>query len=402
MKIKPAASVLAWNKVERDAVLEIPSALEDAPHSLEQKRAHAYVPLINAHDHLIGNWVPRAGDHRPYPNSHIWVQDMRESFSFHERNIFWFNDGTFKLCNDQALVLAKLGCYKNLFSGCGIVHDHAPVQGDCYYDSLPILVPRRYRQCHSITLGNWWGDGTAEEEMQATQGKLPYIIHLGEGTDEVTHGEFALLESRGLLRANTMMIHGVALSAQDFARAAKAGATVCWCPTSNYYLLGKTMDVDAALAAGVNVVIGTDSTMSGAVNLIFELVKVRETHPHLAPELLYRMITANAARALMLPESYSTLNPANIQNLLLADAVESDPFQNLLSIEAATIRLLIVDGIARFGDVEWMEPLGLSEDDYSIFRTANREKFVIGDPQEINDQIDTALGYHKDFPYLPF
>lgn len=402
MKIKPTASVLAWNKVDRDAVLELPFGQDDSQQTEELKRAHAYAPLINAHDHLIGNWVPRAGDHRPYPNSHIWVQDMRESFSFHERNIFWFNDGTFKLCNDEALVLARLGCYKNLFSGCGIVHDHAPVQGDCYYDSLPILVPRRYRQCHSITLGNWWGDGSAEDEMLATGGKLPFIIHLGEGTDDVTRGEFAQLEARGLLKHNTMMIHGVALTSQDYAAIAKVGATVCWCPTSNYYLLGETMDVEAALAEGVNVVIGTDSTMSGAVNLLFELVKVHDTHPQLSMELLYRMITANAARALMLPDSYATLDPSGIQNLLLTDAVESDPYANLLSIEAATIKLLIVDGIPRFGDSEWMERLGLDEERYSTFRTSNREKFVIGDPQEINDQIDAALGYHKDFPYLPF
>ena len=82
--------------------------------------------------------------------------------------------------------------------------------------------------------------------------------------------------------------------------------------------------------------------------------------------------------------------------------MESDPYANLLSIEAATIKLLIVDGIPRFGDSEWMERLGLDEERYSTFRTSNREKFVIGDPQEINDQIDAALGYHKDFPYLPF
>ncbi len=402
MKIKPAASVIAWDNVDRETVLNIPFGQDESPLVIDIPRSHAYVPLINSHDHLIGNWVPRAGDHRPYPNSHIWVQDMKESFSFHERNLFWYNDGTFKLCNEQALVLAKLGCYKNLFSGCGVVHDHAPRQEDCYYDSFPILVPRAFRQCHSITLGNWWGDGTAEEEMAATGDKVPYIIHLGEGTDDVTRGEFAELEKRGLLHPNTLMIHGVALTAEEFARSAAVGASVCWCPTSNYYLLGKTLDLDAALAAGVNLVIGTDSTMSGAVNLIFELVKVRETHPHLPAAVLYKMITQNAARALMLPQSYARLDPANTVNLLLTDACESDPFENLICIEAASIKLLIVDGIPRFGDTEWLERLGLNEDDYSLFRTGNREKFVTGDPQDINDQIDYALGYHKDFPYLPF
>jgi len=82
--------------------------------------------------------------------------------------------------------------------------------------------------------------------------------------------------------------------------------------------------------------------------------------------------------------------------------VEKDPFENLFTIEAATIKLLIVDGIPRFGDSMWMETLSLNEDDYSIFRTGNKEKFVLGDPMDMNDQIDAVLGYHKDFPYLPF
>ncbi len=82
--------------------------------------------------------------------------------------------------------------------------------------------------------------------------------------------------------------------------------------------------------------------------------------------------------------------------------MERDPFENLFTLEAATIRLLIVDGVPRFGDSEWMELFGLLEDNYTLFRTGTREKFVIGDPMELNDQIDNVLGYHKDFPYLPF
>jgi hypothetical protein len=71
-------------------------------------------------------------------------------------------------------------------------------------------------------------------------------------------------------------------------------------------------------------------------------------------------------------------------------------------MEAASIQLMVVDGIARFGDLEWMERLKLEEDKYTTFRTGNKEKFVLGDPMELNDEVDAALGYHKDFPYLPF
>jgi hypothetical protein len=402
MNIKPLVSVISPDRVETrlDLHLRLPNG--DPEGSLELPRTHAYLPLINAHDHLIGNWVPRAGDHRPYPNSHVWVEDMRNSFSFRERDMFWINDGSFRLDTPKAMLLAALGCYKSLFSGCGVVHDHAPVQEDVYYESLPLVVPRDFRQCHSITLGNWWGGGEAEEEMALTKGKMPFIIHLGEGVDDITKGEFDKLLERGLLQPNTLMIHGIAFTPRQIEQVAKIGASICWCPTSNFYLIGQTLDIETALKEGANVCIGTDSTMSGGINLIAEFMKIREVFPAFEARQLYKMTTENAARALMLPVSYARLDPAGTANLLLAEAVENDPFENLLDLDATTIQLLVVDGIPRYGDSEWMETLNLDEDSYTLFRTGNKEKFVLGDPQDLNETIDSALGYHKDFPYLPF
>lgn len=399
MNIVPSLSVINPDDVREGVVLKLGHSGEEIQ---KIPRSVAYVPLINSHDHLIGNWVPRAGDKRPYPNSHIWVEDMKDSFSFHERNQFWYNDGSFQLMDPNAYTLARLGAYKNLFSACGIVHDHAPLQHDEYYQRMPIVVPNKFRQCHSITMGNWWGGESPEKEMELARGKMPFIIHLGEGTDDITRGEFAELVSRNMLKPNTMMIHGIAFTEAEIQTIKDIGSTVCWCPTSNYYLIGETFKIDAALKIGANVVIGTDSTMSGATNLIAEFETIREHFPHIPPRELFRMVTINAAKALYLPQRYASLDPENTQNLLLTDMVEKDPFENLMNLDSASIKLLIVDGIPRYGDSEYLDRLDGGDEDYTIFRTGNREKFVIGDPLEINDQIDSVLGYHKDFPYLPF
>jgi len=402
MNIKPSLSVIRADSVQEGLVLQLQVPGGEHHKNMALPNTYAYSPLINSHDHLIGNWVPRAGDKRPYPSSHYWVEDMKHSFSFKERNRFWVNDGSFQLSEPEAIQLAALGCYKSLFSGCSIVHDHAPLQEDSYYDQMPLLVVRHYRQCHSITLGNWWGGRTAREEMKLTAGRIPFIIHLGEGVDEVTKAEFSELTKEGLLQPNTLLIHGIAFSRKEIERTAKAGASICWCPTSNYYLIGKTLNINAALAAGVNVCLGTDSTMSGGINLIDEFLKIRETHPAISARTMYQMCTANAARALMLPAQYASLDPEHTSNLLLVEAVDKDPFENLLELDASTIDLLVLDGIPRYGNSEWLEILSLNEDDYTVFRTGHKEKFVLGDPQQINDRIDAALGYHKDFPYLPF
>jgi len=401
MKILADLSVISWDDVREGVVLNL-GQHEIPPETLEIPKSVAYVPLINSHDHLVGNWVPRAGDKRPYPNSHIWVEEMKNSFSFHERSKFWVNDGSFQHLSPQALAIARLGAYKNLFSGCSIVQDHGPIQENAYYKSMPILVPANFRQCHSITLGNWWGGESAAQEMELSRGEMPFIIHLGEGTDNITKAEFSELYKQGLLRQNTMLIHGIAFTEQEIRQIAMAGATVCWCPTSNYYLIGETFKIDAALKHGANVVIGTDSTMSGGINLIAEFEIIREHFPHLQLNLLYKMVTENAVKALFLSDEYAKLNPENTRHLLLTDQLEKDPFENLMNLDMAGIKLLVVDGIPLYGDSQYLEHFPEADGEYTIFRTSGREKFVIGDPLEINDQIDAALGYHKDFPFLPF
>ncbi len=403
MIIKPTISVISPDRIEPGIELHLNvkgmSVTADIP---ETKKAYAYAPLINSHDHLIGNWFPRSGDNRPYPNSHIWVEDMKRSFAYLERNQFWVNDGSFDLLEPHASLLAQLGCYKNIFSGCGIVQDHAPVQSDTYYDNFPINVLRKFRQCHSITLDNWWGGGTAEEEMALTHGKMPFIIHLSEGTDEITHMEFSILKKHGLLKPNLLIIHGIALKKSELKEIAAVGASICWCPTSNLYLIEKTLDIKTCLDLGVNVVLGTDSTQTGSLNILDEITNAHLKFPEIPMHKLYSMITVNAAKALYLPPETAVINPAETSDLLLIDALEHDPLENLLEVNSEHIQLLLHNGIPIYGDVEWLEYFQTLPADYTQFRVGKREKFVIGDPQEMNDQIDAALGYHKDFPFLPF
>lgn len=403
MKIKPAVSVISPDRIEPDIELLLKIKGDFVPEGeLNARNAYAYAPFINAHDHLVGNWFPRSGDKRPYPNSHIWVEDMRHSFAVEERNNFWVNDGSFILTEPNAYALCQLGAYKNLFSGTAIVQDHSPNQPDSYYKGFPVTVLKKYRQSHSITLGNWWGGGTAEEEMAHSKGQMPFIIHLGEGTDELTKSEFAKLKKRNLLKPNLMIIHGIALTKAELKEIAAVGASICWCPTSNFYLIGKTLDIESCLKLGVNVVLGTDSTQTGGVNLLDEFAHAHEKFPEIPLQTLYAMITVNPAKALFLPADKGILHPKSVADLLLIDAVERDPLQNLLEVSSENIRLLLHNGIPLYGDAEWLECFQTVPADYTQFRVGRREKFVIGDPMELNDRIDAVLGYHKDFPYLPF
>ncbi len=403
MKIKPSVCVVTPDHIEAGLELNLQfTGRLEATEAPEVKDAHAYAPFINAHDHLIGNWFPRSGDNRPYPSSHHWVEDMKQSFSVQERNLFWKNHGDGNYTDPHAYLLARLGCYKNLFSGCAYVSDHGPLQPESYYEDMPITVLRNYRQCHSLTLGNWWGGKSAREEMQLTQGKMPFIVHLAEGVDAVTKKEFSLLKKEGLLQTNLLIIHGIALTAANLKEVAATGASICWCPTSNLYLMGKTLDIESCLKLGINIALGTDSTQTGSINLLDEFSNAHLNFPEIPLSTLYAMITVNAAKALFLPAESACLNPDATSDLLLIDALEHDPLENLLEVSSENIRLFMHKGLPLYGDIEWLNLYSSLPADYTEFRVGKREKFVLGDPLELNDQIDAVLGYHKDFPYLPF
>ena len=399
MKIKVNSCVCNPEKIIKGVNIRINSSLlKDKDIQLDCSDFIAYPPFINSHDHLISNWYPKAGFGNIYPNVNIWVEDMKKTASFLERNRVWINDGSFDLTEKVASRIVSLGIYKNLFSGCAVVQDHIPKQKPSYYKNNPINILENYTQHHSLSMGNWWGGDTAKEEYVKTNGNIPFIMHLGEGNDELSKKCFPKLKELKLLKSNTLLIHGIALTKEQIKECAEAGTSICWCPNSNYYLIGKTLDIDSCLEHGVNVVLGTDSTMSGSINLLEELKFAHQNFPHIPMQQLFKMITTNAAKALKLSEEYGSINE-NTSNLLLIKKREEDPFRNLLKTQIEDIELLIHQGTPIYGDVKFLDEFNINVDDYYFF---GEERFVLGHPEKITDSINKKLGYKKDFPFLPF
>jgi len=375
--------------------------LKNPDQSLNLKGITAYPPFINSHDHLVGNWYPRAGDNHPYITTDIWIEEMKQSASFKERNKIWYNDGNFNLTKGNAPLLTQLGMYKNIFSGVAVVQDHGPNQAKEYYDGFAINVIREYRQCHSLSLGNWWGGKTAEEELNSSEGKVPFILHLAEGTDELAKEAFKNFEASDLLQPNTIIIHGIALERDEIKKCAEAGTSICCCPESNNFLIGKTIDIEACLEYGVNLILGTDSTLSGSPNLLSEIKVFKKYYPNIPMKKIFSFFTSNAQKAMMIDNSFGYLNN-DCKNLLLMKTRDNDPYENLLYSDMADIEFLMYNGTPIYGSVRFLDLFEVIPENYYFFRINNDEKFVIGHPEKIIAKIDSILGYHKDLPYIPF
>jgi hypothetical protein len=90
----------------------------------------------------------------------------------------------------------------------------------------------------------------------------PFIIHIGEGTDQVSKEEIDRLLKWNLFNRKLVGIHAVAMNEEQ---AAKFKALI-WCPDSNFFLLGNTAEINK-LKQKTKIIFGTDSTVSSDWNL---------------------------------------------------------------------------------------------------------------------------------------
>ena len=295
--------------------------------------------FINAHDHLELNNFPRMKWRERYTNASQWIADFQPRFE-----------------TDPALVKAMsipladrllLGGIKNLLCGATTVCHHNPLYR-YLQRGFPVRVVRCYRFSHSLLI-----DGeTAWKSYRKTPLNWPWIIHAAEGTDQAAADEFALLERWGCVGSNTLLVHGVGLDQDAQATLMDRGGGLIWCPTSNDFLLGTSVNI-SALAHAHRAALGTDSRLSGERDLLAE-IKFAATHHGVTADKLLRMVTVDAASLLKLPDAGVLRPGAPADFLVLPGGAEGVP-QNILSTDRSGIRLVVLGGRAQIGDAD-MQP----------------------------------------------
>ncbi len=350
--------------------------------------------LINAHDHLLGTYYPKVGN-GPYENWLPWDNDLKSAKVYNERQQIQNRD------------LYLLGGYRNLVSGVTSVQDHIPhfVQ-EPFLDILPTKVISDFALAHSITsFALRWGDGIAEEYQRAEEEGIPFITHIAEGFDSETVRDLdTLIEKKGL-GPNSVLIHGIAFDDHDIERIAQAGASVVWCGDSNMFMFEQTAKIKNMLDAGVNVCIGTDSPMSGGLNLLTELKFDKELYPDLFGETisdkqLIKMVTQNPAKAFKLDENGS-IEKGMLADLVVFNKRSSDPYTSIVDAELKDVKLVIIEGMPVYGDREYQELFDVLEIPVQNILLDKSEKLIIGDLDGLLRRINRAVGFVKKLPFLP-
>jgi len=351
--------------------------------------------LINGHDHLLGTYMPRVGKRKPYMNWLEWDNDLKSAPVYAERQQI------------ESADLYQLGAYRHLLCGVTSVQDHIPhfVQ-DMFKDNLPIRIIDQYAVAHSITsFALKWGDTIENEHTIASKRDIPFIAHCSEGYDQETINSVSVLNSKGALSKNTVLIHGIAFSKSDIDLLSQNQCNVVWCPASNLYMFEKTAPVKELLEKKVNICLGTDSPMSGSVNMFQEIFVAREYYERyydqpISDKLLLNMVTVNAAKAFSL-NRLGSIKENNLADFIIVNGDKKRPHSVIHQMNYEDIMLVVVDGKPVYGDESFIPLFEALNINLQKIKVDGFKKIITGDLLGLLERIRKSVGFHKELEFLP-
>jgi cytosine/adenosine deaminase-related metal-dependent hydrolase len=329
-----------------------------------------YPGLINAHDHIGYNAVPMWNVTQEYSNRYQWQQTQA-----YDENVRWYKGlltgywyGGYRWFNNP-IEVDKFAEVKQLLAGT------TSVQGGAFNNTAVTQTLLRNIEHDTYV--------TAADKVRTNVGNVIYLssedvnniiddmdsgsceawfVHLSEGVDESSQDEFDWLKANNLLRDETIIIHGTALTPQDFQDMSAAGAKLVWSPTSNLLLYGHTTDVISAKNNGVLISISTDWTPSGTKHLLDEVKVVDQLNMGSLGNIftdrdLAEMITINPAKAAGWDNHLGTIEEGKYADIVVLSGMRENPYRQLIEATTMELSLVLIGGEPLAGDLEYMELL---------------------------------------------
>ena len=330
-----------------------------------------YPGLIDTHNHMHYNHIPLwdfevhtsvKSEEGGYSNRNQWKNNPN-----YKRDISWMK--TFVQSSSMWNMADQQMKYAEVMAVAGGV---TAVQGSpsSNTDAWDSMLSR------NIELYNFGGDGihtkvtTLESDYTGSHitsgnasGSLnAWYLHLSEGVDESSRAEFDILVQNNLLVGELVVVHGTALTSNEFELMGQVGADLAWSPLSNLLLYGDTTDVVAADKAGVRISLAPDWGPSGSKNVLHELKiadmwNTNNLDSYFTNYDLATMVTKNPALGNNWDDSVGTINAGLYADLVVIDTFHQDPYRNLIEAIDADVRLTVINGQPVFGDVDLMSEL---------------------------------------------
>jgi 5-methylthioadenosine/S-adenosylhomocysteine deaminase len=232
------------------------------------------------------------------------------------------------------------------------------------------------------------------------------LLHLSEGVtrsdqpDSVARRHFLALKvapDEWAINDRFAGIHAAGLLPEDFEVMARHGGAMVWSPLSNLLLYGATARVDAAKRAGVRIGLGSDWSPSGSKNLLGELKVAWLYSQHMLGGLfsardLVAMATRDAAAIIKWHKALGALGPGKRADVVVIDGKQGDPYEALIKAKETSIRLVMINGVARYGVAQLMGALGAEGQTLNVGGEKRRLflQQATGDPDVVGVSLSAA------------
>lgn len=332
--------------------------------------------LIDLHDHITWNFLPRWKAGELFNNRYDWQQTIAYKIALDDPHARVFDD------RNLACDADRFGEIKAIVGGSTSIvgsltpapntDDNACIKGLArnldnfagFDQSVLNKEPLRYE----VFPFEMQLTDAAKVRSDLDSGALKaLLIHVSEGkpSDASAAREFRMLLKRndGFLRPGVSVIHGVALGRNEFDQMKKAGVGLIWSPRSNIELYGATTDVLSAKSAGIKIALAPDWSPSGSDGLLEELKYAatwnasQQPSPVFSDQELVSMATVIPAELAGVDKQIGSIEKGLYADLLFIRRGGKDPYQALLHASPADVRLVMVGGIALYGDPDLMTQL---------------------------------------------
>lgn len=335
--------------------------------------------LVDVHNHIAWNFLPRWQPKQKFASRYEWQKPPAPGAALDDFEHALLTPRN-KVLDDQDLacgadlygeVKAIVGGATSTIGGRGLDDDPCIAGLARNLDDAPdfgrVLVPKLMYKVFPFdaTKGGIDPKTVAAELSAGTR----FLLHVAEGTDSQSAGEFQIMGRYGLLRHGVSVIHGIALGKHEFELMANKQVGLIWSPRSDIELYGATTDVRSAKAAGVKVALAPDWSPTGSDGLLQELnyAALWNTRRRVFSDRdLVRMATAIPAQLAGLDQRIGSVAQGYYADLLLVRKpsvapVEADfVYHALVHASPADVRLVMIGGVAVYGDSDLMDQTSLN------------------------------------------
>jgi 5-methylthioadenosine/S-adenosylhomocysteine deaminase len=326
--------------------------------------------LIDLHNHITWNLLPRWRQNVEFSTRYDWQQRTAYAIALSSPHAQLFREGMSCMSNRYGEVKAIIGGATSVVGSLGPsrgANDNACIAGLArnldFYSGFYGKELNQEKLRYEVFPLQVSADQANQIRTDLNSGKLTsYIVHLSEGKPDNASAarEFNMFQVQGFLRSGVSIIHGVAFGRAQFKQLAANGVGLIWSPRSNIELYGVTTDVATAKQEGVKIAIAPDWSPSGSDGLLQELKYVATWNagqfpPVFSDDELVKMTTLYPAQLAKVDDKIGSIKAGLYADLLLIKKPEGNAYQALLRANPTEVRLVIINGVAVYGDTDLMK-----------------------------------------------